>query len=108
MRLARPSTDPDAFPERLTQVCPLRIEASSRFLEVRKSRPILQVKEGGSVELPGDHVSTARELVMLVGLIDAHSIAKLPEMRCLELAHETRPRARQATASTTAAAGVRP
>lgn len=68
--LATPLPHAEPLRQGIAEVCALRIEASGRVLEVGKPRPVLQMKQGRAIRIPGDDVGTPRELVMLVRLVD--------------------------------------
>ena len=65
----------------------LGIEAASDRLEVGEPGPVLDVQQRSALQIPGDHVGSTGELVVLVRLIDADGMSTTTQVGDLELAH---------------------
>jgi hypothetical protein len=87
MGFALPASDAQPLREGLTKIGPLRVEAAGGVLEVWKPRSILDVKQCPIVNVPGDEIRPARELVVLIRLIDASPEAVRTHPPQLELTH---------------------
>jgi hypothetical protein len=70
VRLRPEGPDAEARRERRSQPLSLRVVGAGGLLDVRQSRAILEMEQGGSVEIPGDDVCPPGELVVLVRLVE--------------------------------------
>jgi hypothetical protein len=86
VRHGPPAVDPKPRGEDLRQVRTLRVERSGGTLDVRESRPVLEVEQRGLLEVPRHHVRASRELIVLVGLVQADDAAVRAEPARLPLA----------------------
>jgi hypothetical protein len=62
-------------------------EAPDRFLEIRKARPVLDVEQCPTRQIPREYVRPPRELEVLIGLVDRHREAVVRHPRRDHLAH---------------------
>ena len=87
VRLAVESAKVDALGHRGGEMVSLGVEAARYRLDIRESRPVLEVQEGATLEVPGDDVRPARELVVLVRLVDTDREPATAKVGDLQLAH---------------------
>ena len=72
MGLTSPAIDPDLRRDLAAQVAPLGVESAERILEVREPGSVLDVEQRRPLDGPGNDVRPARELVVLVRLVDSN------------------------------------
>ena len=77
--LARPRAHPEPLAKRTGEICTLGVEGTGHRLKVGKSRAVLDVEERPPRDIPGNDVGPARELVVLIGLVDPRRDAELTE-----------------------------
>ena len=87
MGLALEPAQAEAFRDGRREMVPLRVEAAGHRLDVREPCPVLDVQDGAAVQVPGDDVGPARELVVLVRLVDPDGVPKSVQVGNLQLAH---------------------
>jgi len=66
---------------------PFGVEGPGHGLDVGESGPVLDVQQRATLEIPRDDIGTTRELVVLVWLVDTHSVAQAAQVHDLDLTH---------------------
>lgn len=95
MRLAAPSINAHTLGKHRTEVGAFRVVAAGDLLHVPKASAVLDVEQGGSLEIPGDDIAPPRELEVLVGLVDRDWRSDAAQPRCLKLAHRSMDKVRR-------------
>ncbi len=84
---APPAPDAGSLGEHASQIRALGVEAAECLLAVRETRPILDVQQGRLRHIPHHHVRAARELVVLIRLVEPDLAAGAPQFSREDLAH---------------------
>ncbi len=77
----------EARRDRVREVRAFGVEAAGGRLDVRESRPILDVQQRAALAIPGDDIGPACELKVLIRLVDADAEPEPTQMGHFQLAH---------------------
>jgi hypothetical protein len=85
--LVSPAPDIETVGQCSPEIGAFGVERSSRLLQVREPRPVLEVKKRQPIGIPGDDIRPPRELEMLIWLVDGNSESMGPKAGGFQFTH---------------------